>query len=155
MPSTIPEELCRFFERGLSIHVATRDGELRPDGSAAWAARVHPDRQRITVYLHEASAAAMLRNLQRHPEIAVLFERPSEHSGWQVKGRFASSRPAAEEEKAEVLRQAEGFREELRVIGLPRALTEAWALWPCVAIEFDAEAIFQQAPGPGSGERLK
>lgn len=151
----IPEELARFFERGLSITVATRDGELQPDGAPAWAARVHDDRARVTVYLHEGAASATLRNLAAHPEVAVLFEQPTRHRGCQVKGRFLSWRPAREDERREVLRQAEAFRDELEGIGIPRALNAAWTFWPCVAVELAVEQLFEQTPGPGCGEPLR
>ncbi|MCM2257774.1 MAG: hypothetical protein NDJ94_19230 [Vicinamibacteria bacterium] len=157
MPSKplIPDDLVPEFERGLSIAIGTRDGELQADGCSAWAARVHDDREQLTVFLYEAAAPAMLRNLEQHPEIAVLLERPSLQRGWQVKGRFVSARPARDDERADVERQAHGFRAELQAIGIPGELTAAWSLWPCVAITLRAERLFEQAPGPGSGEPLR
>jgi hypothetical protein len=152
----ISTELATFLESGLSIVVATRDRDLQPDGAVAWAARVHPDGGRLTVYLHEMAAREMLRNLEQHPGIALDFDLPTSHRACQVKGNYLSSRRAREDEREIVNRQIDGFAADLEGIGIPRNLTEvAWQLWPCMALEVEVTDLFEQTPGPGTGERLK
>lgn len=151
----ISDEVATFIESGLSINVGTRDSELEPDGGIAWAARVHDDRAQITIYLHQDAAEPMVRNLRAHPEIAVLFERPTSHRGCQVKGRFVSTRPVKPTERAEVERQIECFVTDLEGIGIPRAMASGSEIWPCVAIQMRATELFEQTPGPGAGEPLK
>lgn len=150
----ISKELAGFLESGLSFTVATRDRELQADGARAWAARVSADRTRLTLFLHRPSAAVTLRNLKVHPEIAVCVDRPSDSHCCQLKGRFVASRPARAGERAEVERQAEGFRAELEAIGIPRIMTAGWSYWPSVAVEVEVTAIFEQTPGPGAGDPL-
>lgn len=152
----ISAELATFLESGLSIVVATRDGDLQPDGAVAWAARVHEGGTRLTVYLHEMAARQMLRNLEKHPAIALDFDLPTSHRACQVKGNCRSSRPARDDERAIVDRQIEGFGTDLEGIGIPREMTNvAWQTWPCMALEVEVTHLFEQTPGPGTGEPLK
>ena len=150
----ISEELAGFLESGLVIMVASRDDELQADGAWAWAAQVHEDRSHLTVFLYEKAATAMLRNLQTHSEIAVAFERPSDHRACQVKGHFVSSRRGRTAERAVVERQRNGFLTQLETIGIPRAMVSGWEFWPCVAIQLRATRSFEQTPGPGAGEPM-
>lgn len=150
----IPDELAGFIESGLPMTVATRDGELEPDGAWAWAVRVHDDRRGMTVFLHEQAAAAMLRNLADHPEIAIVLDRPIDHRACQVKGVFTASRPATEDERPLVERQIAGLRGALQAIGIPPAMSEAWSWWPCRALELRVTQLYEQTPGPGAGEPL-
>jgi len=151
----ISDEIAAFIESGLSINVGTCDSELEPDGAIAWAARVHDDRQQITIYLHKEAALAMVRNLNEHPGIAVLFERPTSHRACQVKGVFVSSRAAKPTERTTVKKQFESFFMDLEGIGIPRAMVSGLMIWPCTAIQFRATDVFEQTPGPGTGEPLR
>ena len=151
----ISEPTAKFLESGLAITVACRDRELQPDGAFAWAARVHDDREHVTVFVHTDSARAMLKSLEAHPEIAVLFDQPTSHKACQIKGTFESSRPARDDERSLVERQVEGFARELADIGIPRTMTAGWAIWPCTAFEMRVSRLFEQTPGPGAGEPLK
>jgi hypothetical protein len=154
-PLRISDEFARFLESGLAITVATRDGELQPDGTSAWAVRVSEDRQHLTIFLHEKGAAAMLRNLAAHPEIAAVLDRPSDHLACQVKGLFVSSRRARADERPHVERQVGSFAADLETIGIPRDMTAGWQCWPCTALKVRVTAMFEQTPGPGTGEPLR
>ena len=151
----ISAELADFIESGLSINVGTRGKDLEPDGVIAWAGKVHDDRTQLTIYMHKEAAQAILRNLRKYPEIAVLFERPTSHRACQVKGRFVSTRPAKAVERSKVEQQVEGFFVDLERIGIPRTLIAALDIWPCLAIEMRATDLFEQTPGPGAGEPLR
>lgn len=150
----ISDELAAFLESGLSINLATRDDDLQPDGAPAWAATVHEDRSYMTVFVLETSARAMMKNLKRHPEIAVVFDQPSTHRACQVKGQLTASRKARATERDEVMRQKECFLVDLEHIGIPRAMTTQLVDWPCMALELRVEQVFEQTPGPGAGAPL-
>ena len=150
----ISDELTEFLESGLSIVVATRDGELQPDGAAACAVRVHDDRARLTVFLYERAARDMLRNLESHPGIALDFDRPTSHRACQVKGLYVASRRARAAERAVVERQVDAFATDLEAIGIPRAMMAGTKTWPCLALEVRVTELFEQTPGPGTGEPL-
>lgn len=150
----ITNELAVFIASGLAITIATRNDELEPDGAWGWAAVVADDGKRVTLFLHEAAAAAMMRNLERHPEIAAVLDQPTSHRACQIKGRCVSARPAREKERAEVERQVDLFRKDLATIGVPPAMTAGWELWPCMALEVEVTQLFEQTPGPGAGEPI-
>lgn len=143
------------MESGLAIVIATRDGELQPDGATGWAVRIHDDRSRLTVFLYEDAATEMLRNLRSHPEIAIDLDLPTSHRACQVKGVFVASRPAEVSERAEIERQAGAFAKDLEAIGVPREATEGWKYWPATALEVRVTALFEQTPGPGAGDPLR
>lgn len=155
MTPHISDDLARFLESGVAITVATRDGDLQPDGAWGWAVRVHDDREHVTLYLHENGASAMLRNLHEHPEIAIVLDHPSTHRACQVKGFYESSRKARKDESGFVKRQVEGFAADLEAIGIPREMTAAWNPWPCMAISLKVTSLFEQTPGPGAGEPMR
>lgn len=148
-------ELAGFLESGLAIVIATRDDDLQPDGAPAWAVRVHPDLTHVTVYTSIKSGQAMLRNLDRHPEIAVVLDRPSTHRACQIKGVLTGSRRARPAERDQIGAQLESFRADLEMIGIPRAMTAGWKPWPCLALEIETTHVFEQTPGPGTGEPLR
>lgn len=135
--------------------MATRDGELQPDGAGAFAIRVHEDRVHVSVFVYEEAAPRLLQNLERHPEIAVVLDLPTEHRACQLKGYFLSSRRARAAERAEVERQRDAFLRDLEAIGIPRAMTTGWKHWPCVVLQVRVTQKFEQTPGPGAGEPLR
>jgi hypothetical protein len=151
----IPEDLGAFLESGLAIVVATRNGDLEPDGAAALAVRVHENRAGMTVFFYHEAATEMLRNLASHSEIALDLDLPTTHRACQVKGRYVASRPAREEERPEIERQVEGLAADLEAIGIPRAMMSGWMTWPCTALEVRVTELFEQTPGPGAGEPFK
>lgn len=150
----IADDLALFLQSGLAIVVATRDGDLESDGAWAWAALVEDDRRHMTIYLYEEAAAAMLRNLETYPEIAVLLDEPTSHRACQVKGTFVASRRAGDDERSEVERQVDGLRSQLQSIGISPAMTAGWKFWPGVALRMRVAQVFDQTPGPGTGEPL-
>lgn len=148
------DELAAFLESGLAIVAATRDGELQPDGAVGWAVRVEADRERITLFMHPQAAREMLRNLETWPEIAVDLDLPTSHRACQVKGRFRGARPARDDERPLVERQMSAFQADLERIGIPPPMTVGWSIWPCTALEIEVTHLFEQTPGPGTGEPL-
>ena len=148
-------ELAEFLESGLAIVVGVRDGDLNPDGAAAWAVEVDEERSRFTVYLHEIAAAELMRFLRSHAEIAINLDQPTSHRACQAKGVFVGTRAARDDERELVDRQVEGFRKDLAEIGFPPALTAAWRTWPCTALDVQVTQLFEQTPGPGTGGPLK
>ena len=46
------------------------------------------------------------------------------------------------------------FMAELKAIGVPSALSEAWIVEPDLAIEMAVAEVFDQTPGPGAGRKI-
>lgn len=149
------DELAAFLESGLSIVVGVRDLSLRPDGAAALAARVHDDRAHLTLFLYEENAERIRSILDECPQIAVTLDLPTTHRACQVKGVVVEMRAATESDRPEVLRQLDCFNRDLEELGYPRAMFAQWKVWPCTAIVVRAHELFEQTPGPGTGERLR
>lgn len=150
----IDGSLAEFLQQGLGIHVGTRDARHQPNGARALALTVDADGAHLTVYLAKVAATRLLADLESNRQIAVSLGRPVDDRACQVKGVVTAIRAARAAERAVVTAQFEGFRDQLDAIGIPRVLTERWATWPAMAIEFRATAVFEQTPGPGAGEAL-
>lgn len=144
--------LAEFLQEGLGIHVGTRDARHQPNGARALALVVDADGLHLTVYLAKIAAARLLADLESNGQIAVSLGRPVDDRACQVKGVVTAIRAARAAERPAVSGQFEGFRQQLEAIGIPRVLTEGWATWPAVAVQFRATAVFEQTPGPGAGE---
>jgi hypothetical protein len=151
----LPDDLATFLQSGISISMATRDASLAPSGARVWAASVDEDRAHLTAFVLAGAAPRVLADLEDNGQAALGFGRPADHRTVQVKGTYAGSRPALDEEHAEVDRQVAGFLRELEGIGIPRAMFANYAWWPAVAIRIRVTECFNQTPGPGAGERLR
>lgn len=150
----IAGELAAFLASGLSIVLATRDAQLQPGVAVALAASAGPDGGELAIFLREEDARRALAHLQEHPELAACFDLPSTHRSCQLKGRYLGHRPATPDERPELERQLQAFRDDLATIGIPHAMTAAWRAWPAVALRMRVSDVFEQTPGPGAGERL-
>ncbi len=151
----LTEELAGFLSSGIAISIATRDGDLNPNGTRAWAAVVDEDRRHVTAYLYAKTAGTILRDLEAHPRVALGFDRPSDSRACQLKGAFVGSARCRSTDRQEIDRQFAGFLADLERIGFPRAAFTGWKTWPAIAVRFAVTDIFVQTPGPGAGERMR
>lgn len=147
----LSNELSAFIEEGHSSHIASRNERLEPNAARVSALRVEADREHVVAYVPRVSSDAILADLRANGQVAVVLTRPPDDRGCQLKGVFTGVRDAAPEERALVNAQWERFRDSLELVGLPRAATETWIHWPCVAVRFRVNAVFDQTPGPGAG----
>lgn len=150
----IDATLRAFLEQGLSLHIATRDRDMRPVGARALALHVDADGVRLTAYVAQVAAARLLAPLDASRQAAVDVGRPEDDRACQVKGIVEAVRPARDDEQALVVRQWEGLRNQLSGIGIARASTAHWATWPAMAVEMRVTAVFEQTPGPLAGTPL-
>jgi hypothetical protein len=150
----LSEEHVAFIESGVSVLVGTRDAKLRPSGMRGVAARVHPDRQTLTVFFPNATAERTLAGLRDNARIALTFTRPFDHRSMQLKGKAIAFRPATEDERPLLESSVEGWARHLEVVGLPRALGSRLTYWPATAIDVSIEASFHQTPGPAAGKSM-
>jgi hypothetical protein len=151
----LDQSLTEFLERGLAIHIGTRNEALRPNGCRVTAVRVEDQGRSLVAYLPKAATAAVLEDLQGNGQAAVSFARPTDDRAVQVKGVFTSMRDADPGEEQFVLGQWQSLLTELDMIGLaPLTSTSTWLMWPCVAIKLRVTAVFSQTPGPEAGAVL-
>jgi hypothetical protein len=150
----IEPELRAFLEGGVCIHIGSRTAALEPNGARVTAVRVEDDLLHLLVYLPEVAAGRVLPDLQANSAAAVVFARPVDDRACQIKGIFAGSRPARDDERSFVEQQWDGFLGNLEKIGIPRVGASGWLTWPSVVIRMRATTIFEQTPGPQAGALL-
>lgn len=148
------QQLAAFLEEGLVIHIATRSAALEPDGARVLAVKVDEDGEHLVAYVPAAAAGPILLDIEDNGQAALVFTRPTDERGCQVKGTATAVREAREEERGFVLAQWERSRDTLEKVGFPRVATDAWAVWPAIAVRLRVGATFDQTPGPGAGRRL-
>jgi hypothetical protein len=151
MPAMIDEALARFLSEGLSIHIGTRDGRLRPSGARASAVTVDPDGRHILVYVPELATTRILPDLESNAQMAVSVGRPVDDRACQVKGLVTAIRPATPDERPIVRAQWQAFMRQLEAIGIPGDFTLGWTPWPAIAVRLRVTAVFEQTPGPQAG----
>ena len=154
----IPDRVVEVLRGPAFMHVGTRDAELRPRPCASAGGR-HRERRPADGHVlrtrdgYRKDAATILATTGAwHFAVGLVS-----HEAYQLKGTYASSRPADEHELAfqeahlaklgAALRQV--FPEEFAT-----ALIRAIAYRPSVAITFRVEEVFLQTPGPGAGSKM-
>ena len=156
----IPPELKAFIERGASVMVGTRDAELVPELVRAWGPRVSRDEKHISVCVATAAGVKTLGNLRDNARVAVTFALPANSHAIQVWGRCTGTGPPHRDDLTAVQQHRDTFARVSEGIGVPLPFIEA--LWQrelagspaMVRIQFVAEQIFNQTPGPDAGSPL-
>lgn len=151
----LDRSLTEFLERGLAIHLGTRNQQMRPNGCRVTAVRVENQGQHLVAYLPKAATPAVLEDLRANGQGAVSLTRPIDDRAVQVKGVFVSERDADPSEEAFVIGQWNALLTELDIMGLAAlSSTSSWSMWPCVAVTLRVTAVFSQTPGPEAGAVL-
>ena len=150
----IPDSILHLLQTGVSVMVGTRDASLMPECTRAWGIHVGADRATVIVLLSEAFAGQTLDNLRENGRIAVTCTRPTDHITCQLKGRVRSMKPVTSANRETSRQWHREFIAELRAIGVPSALGEAWVVEPTVAVELAVIDVFDQTPGPGAGKKI-
>src|SRR6188768_1701535 len=95
----LDQTLTEFLERGLAIHIGTRNEALRPNGCRVTAVRVEDQGRSLIAYLPKAATPAVLEDLRSNGLAAVSLARPTDDRAVQVKGELISMRDADPEEE--------------------------------------------------------
>ena len=150
----IPDSIVQLLQTGVSVMVGTRDASLMPECTRAWGIHVDTNRGTVTVLLSESIAGKTLDNLRENGMIAVTCTRPTDHITCQLKGKVRSIKPVNSAQQKMSRQWHHEFVAELKAIGVPSALGEAWIVEPTVAVEMAVTDVFDQTPGPGAGKRI-
>ncbi|MEZ5289259.1 MAG: hypothetical protein R2712_31555 [Vicinamibacterales bacterium] len=150
----VGRELAAFLIEGHSSHIASRNERLEPNAARVTALTVDDDGHHVVAYVPSVSADPVLADLRANGQAAIVVTRPTDDRGCQVKGVFVDARAAGPEDQSLVRAQWDHFLDVLEMVGLPRAATESWIVWPCIAIRIRVQALFDQTPGPGAGAPL-
>jgi hypothetical protein len=150
----LPQSIVTLLETGVSVMVGTRDDSLMPECTRAWGIRVSAKRDTVTIFLSQAIAGQTFDNLRGNGQIAVTCTRPTDHVTCQLKGRVKSMKPVTSIDRELSHRWHREFTAELKAIGVPSSLSEAWIAEPTVAVEIAVSDVFDQTPGPGAGGKI-
>ena len=150
----IPPAMVDLLQTGVSVVVGTRDADLMPECTRAWGIHIEKDRRTVTIFLTEAISRQTLRNLRENGQIAISCTRPTDHVACQLKGRLRAIRPADQRDRERSRHWHREFVEEIVAIGVQAEVGEAWITEPTLAVEIDVTDVFQQTPGPGTGEKI-
>jgi hypothetical protein len=156
--SQLPAALVAMIEQGVSIHVASRDGNLRASVMRALGSSLDPVADRITVFVSRSQAAQVLRDVEECGRIAVMFSQPSTHLTLQVKSSRVAVRDAEEADRPLLERYARAMEREIASIGYPTRLARgmlAHRIEDVVAVTLQPEEAFDQTPGANAGAPLK
>ncbi len=135
--------------------VGTRDPSLMPECTRAWGIEVGADRVAVTIFLSEIIGGKTIENLRDNGKVAVTCTRPTDHTTCQLKGHVLRFKAVTAADR-DMSRQWHGdFTAELRAIGVPTTLSEAWVVEPTVAVEIAVTEVFDQTPGPGAGKKME
>jgi hypothetical protein len=152
----IPERVLEVLRGPAFMHVGTRDAELHPAHAFAVGAIVSEDRQAVTFFVPEIASGRILQDLRHNGRVAFAIGLAS-HEAYQLKGTYASSHRADEQELAfqeAHLAKLTAALGRLYPEEFATALIRAIPYRPSVAITFRVEEVFLQTPGPGAGSKI-
>lgn len=150
----IPSAIVDLLQTGVSVMVGTRDADLMPECTRAWGIQIGEDRRSVTIFLTETVSRHTLDNLRENGRIAISCTRPTDHVACQLKGRVRAIRPAGPRDRKRSGDWHREFVQEIVAIGVPAETGRAWITEPDLAVEIDVTDVFQQTPGPGTGEKI-
>jgi hypothetical protein len=147
-----------FMQSGVSMHVASRDAANVPSVGRAFGCRIAPDRGHVTVFVSEAQAPDLVRDLRASRRVAVVFSRPSTHETIQIKGDDAAVGGLADGDLARIAACADALVRDLQTLGFGEAFGRALVDFgpdDLIAVDFTPKAAFRQTPGPDAGAPLE
>lgn len=141
-----------------SIAVAARAADNRPSLFKAIACRVGADGRRVTLYVDQQLAAAVIRDLRAGSPIAAVFSEPATHRTIQLKGERADIGPVTPADREYAREQFDSIVAHIAALDYPEAAVRCifhFAPEQLVAVSFTPTAAFEQTPGPDAGARLQ
>jgi hypothetical protein len=153
----LDEAHALFLARPVGITIGSCNAARVPSLARALGCRVAPDRRSVTVFVAEAHAEALLRDLRAGGGVAAVFSWPPTHETLQLKGESAHVTALSTEDYAHMRSYRRGFADALRNLGYSDSIADA--IVPVVekdvvGIVFAPVAAFNQTPGPAAGQPL-
>lgn len=146
-------EVLELIRGGAPMAVATADAAQRPTCLRGLGVEGGPGCT-LTVYVNATLAERMRADLEVNPRIAVTLSRLPDLRSVQLKGVVRAVRPTTPHDHAIQARYMEAVAEQLALAGLPRSLLRRVVTQPGLAIELEAQELFEQTPGAGAGRVL-
>src|ERR1700741_4007417 len=110
----IPQEVKEFIAQPpLAMCIGTRNAELKPQVTRAFAAKFSEDGEHVTVYISKYFIESFLGNLENNGKIAFTAGSPLTHVSYQMKGSFVKTHDCTEEDYALMTPNKEAFTQVL------------------------------------------
>lgn len=150
----IDTSLSEFLQSGVIVAVGTRDASLAPAVTRGWGGRVCADGDSVELFVGRTVSGATLANLRDNGRLAVIFGCPLSFRSAQIKGRCTSLAEPEPDDRDWVERHRRALARSLAQVGISPDWGRLVSAADLVRIRFEAEAIFDQTPGPRAGAQL-
>lgn len=158
MSLQLSAEQAAFLQGPVSMNVGAVGRDGWPCVCRAQGITVARDRRALTVLLSAARGRAVLEALDAGSAITLVVSRPATHATLQLKTACAARVPVSTAQRASSARCVAAFGAELETLGLGADMTaQLTAVLPAddlVALRFAPDILFDQTPGPDSGQVL-
>ncbi|MBI4283059.1 MAG: pyridoxamine 5'-phosphate oxidase family protein [Chloroflexi bacterium] len=153
----VPEVVKVHMNLPVMAMAASRDANLRPNITRVFGMTLHPNQSTITFYIPETGSEQIIKNLEDNGRVALTINTPGDNDSYQLKGRFVSWRRNNEQDDQCVDYYVSKLFEHAVKMGFPadylsRAPAFKWK--PGIAVTFDVESVFGQAPHPNTGQQI-
>ncbi len=153
----IPDQVKECISGTAMSVTASRDAQFRPSHVRAFGVNVHPNQVTVTYYIAELRSEQMIANFENNGRVALTIANPLDNDCYQLKGKFVSWRQNDEQDDQFMDEHQTRLYGVLKQMGMPEELIANWNLWICkpgIAITFDVEMVFGQAPRPDTGKLI-
>lgn len=139
----------------VTMYLGSRNQALRPHNVRARGVLASADRELLTVYILESQSEKVLQNLNENGKFSLTAGSVVNFETYQFKGNFVSSRPSDANDEAV---QAIYSDKILGLVGhgAPHLLDimKDMIVKPMISITLNVQEIFEQSPGPGTGNKI-
>lgn len=152
----LPAHIVAFVQSGVTATLGVRGPDGRPIVGVGVACRVR-DMIDVRVLLSRNMNASLIGAVQQGSAVSATFTSARDHRSIQLKTHRADIREILPDDPSEAARQSAILAEELIELGYTRIQADAYAFretTDLVSLEFRADRVFTQTPGPGAGAEL-
>ena len=150
-PGTEFEDLLRT---GVAVIIATRDRELRPELSRAWAPSLTGSGTRMSVCVEAAQDSPMAANLASGSPVAAMLSRLTTHETVQLKGLPVEVCEPTPERLVSVAEHVDRFVAEGERVGMPEAFARGLIGRELLDVTIAVHQCTDETPGPDTGRTL-
>lgn len=150
-------DLVAFVQSGVTVSLGGQDVRGWPLVGFGIGCRVLAG-NRLRVLCGKSGNRALLDALAAEGPLAVTFTAARDHRACQVKSCEVQILPSISDDLPEMDRQTSIQYSELIALGIPPNVVRDFVTFDpddLVALEFVAEQLYSQTPGPGAGAELK
>lgn len=150
----ISDYLTGFIQCGVSISLATANAEHFTSVTKVQGCRVADDRRRITIFASRTASTDVIRDIEDHGIVTVVFCLPGTEETYQIKGHRAQLEALQPGDRNLLIAYRRAFAQQVEPFGFPPDLSTTFFEFPdddLVAISFEPFALFDQTPGPKAG----